>query len=367
MRKYLFTILFLFPSLSWGVTYYAARDGNDAWPGTSTTSPVLTLHKLMDLIDVGGVSSHAYVKAGTYWEQDGANSSVAHQTQPGNTSNTINIEGYNNSPGDGTFACVTVDASSSTLTNCVSGDVGYISWKNFRFTGASAAGFNGTTADGRSFSGCRFDNNGTVGVYSDRYGSFDQCQADNNGGVGFSTSWHTNFNGCVAFSNSGKGILATTAASVVNCISYENATAQIDVADWSTVANNTVDGGGSTVGIQTGYLSAVYNNIITSCTTGILNDGAANTDASLFVDYNLYDDCTTDQSNVTDRGNNVSGDPLFTDEAGNDYRLGVGSPALEVGMDGGILGAGTESFIDIGAHQYDVPAGGGTVVVILED
>ncbi|MCB8942329.1 MAG: hypothetical protein H6658_01005 [Ardenticatenaceae bacterium] len=89
-------------------------------------------------------------------------------------------------------------------------------------------------------------------------------------------------------------------------------------------------GGGSAVYVAVGTV-ALINNIVTSHTTGIEN--VAGTVSS---DFNLFFGNNNNTVGTVASSNSVVGDPDFVNAANHDFRLVIGSPALDSGTNAGV-------------------------------
>ena len=112
--------------------------------GLSEENPFKSIGKFLD---THGVDAIGWLKnTGTnYTEEHGLSSAIGEVKTPGTTDGDVALIGYNLTIGDGTFACVTLDAGEEALTNCITfnasvGDWPYWHLKNIRCTGASSHG-----------------------------------------------------------------------------------------------------------------------------------------------------------------------------------------------------------------------------------
>ncbi|CAG0934923.1 putative outer membrane protein PmpB [Thermoflexales bacterium] len=127
-------------------------------------------------------------------------------------------------------------------------------------------------------------------------------------------------------------------------------TGHIDVL-YTTIANAASDPNPA-ISVLSGTLN-LTNTIIASHTIAISNAGG-----TVYEDYNLFFNNITSTISVTSGGHSLVGDPKFIDPVNGDYRLQVGSAAIDRGVDAGIhtdldgnprpVGAG----FDIGAYEY---------------
>ena len=194
-------------------TYYVdVAVGNDVNAGTSegAGNAWASIGKALDTVVAGNT---VYVKAsGDYTAQHGASGAIGEFKTGAAVADFILFEGYTTTPGDGTFACVTLDAGPNTLANCLKYPATdmylYYAFRFFRFTGASGDGVDALGATyGRSigFYSCRFDNNGGSGLGGSYYYTLNLCQFDNNSSYG-AIGTYIIVSNCVAFSNGDAGI-----------------------------------------------------------------------------------------------------------------------------------------------------------------
>jgi hypothetical protein len=127
----------------------------------------------------------------------------------------------------------------------------------------------------------------------------------------------------------------------------------------TTLIHNTWVGdlaGGEAMWAGTYVTATLVNNIIASHTTGIVNSAPAS--STVTADHTLFDGNSTDYGSGVISTNEVRGDPDFVAPAADDYHIGDGSAAIDVGVDAGVtmdidgdprpMGAG----YDIGADEY---------------
>jgi len=130
----------------------------------------------------------------------------------------------------------------------------------------------------------------------------------------------------------------------------------------NTIAENTGDG----IYLLGASPDSIVNNIFALNSNYGIEEGSASSDPGR-VQYNLFyanstalyrDEASTDyvsattlNSGVAECKNNLAGDPQFVDRANRDYRLRLGSPAIDAGNPGSALDPdGTRA--DIGAFYY---------------
>ncbi|MDH4156031.1 MAG: right-handed parallel beta-helix repeat-containing protein [candidate division Zixibacteria bacterium] len=93
-----------------------------------------------------------------------------------------------------------------------------------------------------------------------------------------------------------------------------------------TILNNTFDS--CPVAVLLGFTSGLFkNNVVTNCTEyGIVTDGYGGE-----LDYNNVWNNSTDYSGQAPGPHDISKDPLYTGPDIGEYRLGIGSPCIDVG------------------------------------
>ena len=94
-----------------------------------------------------------------------------------------------------------------------------------------------------------------------------------------------------------------------------------------------------------GATAEIRNNIFNDC--GVYTESDTPT---VTIDHNCWYNCTSSESGTGD----VTSEPLFADEAGDDYRLSSSSPCLLAGVDVGLAYSGSAP--DMGAYDAAVPS-----------
>jgi len=111
-------------------TYYVdVAVGNDSNLGTSegAGNAWASIGKACQTATADG--DVVWIKAsGEYVAEDGSTDSIG---QVITATNYIIFEGYTTTPGDGTFACVTLNAGTNALANCLSTS---LSWQPMNYT-----------------------------------------------------------------------------------------------------------------------------------------------------------------------------------------------------------------------------------------
>lgn len=318
------------------IYYIDAAVGNDANAGTAEgAGNAFATLGAAEAVIVGG--DHVYVKAsGTYTENLVLTNSFA------TSADTVIFEGYTTTPGDGGVA--TMDPASGVAISSNFLTRNFRIWKNLRLTGATY-GYQDDSGDYAMFINCEFDNCSTDGVLCDNYATFINCSFHDNAQNGVQCDQFASFINCVSYGNGGSNYL-TWGGIYINCLSFgmPSAASQACIGQNSNsspyvVYGCTLDAEGDTLvdGVHAngGATAAIINNIIIDAAVGIDLTGSTAMRNCIFHDYNLFNGCATDVDADFDNteGNNITGsDPLFTDEAGDDYTLTSGSPAENAGM-----------------------------------
>lgn len=343
--RYLLILLLLLASPVWSAGPYFVSDatGNDGDDGLSEGNAFLTIGQALDVIAAGETIN---VKAdGVYDTEHGALDAVGECQTPGTAGSVITVEGYTTTPGDGTFACVTLDAdpigdqyASVIDTDGVNGS--FYVWRYFRMTGASSDGFDSDFgADNVNLEGCRFDTNLGWGVQGDDQYIIASCQSDGNTNGGFDLDVRASILNSRSFGNSGPGVTMQN-GTAYNSLFYDNG-ANINIDFQATaftihaVYGCTIDGENlASIGIDfqpsANAGAIVCNTIIYDCSTGIQMQ---TTNVSPYSNFNLLNSNT---ANFSDRWvalgvNSVTAAPDFINEASDNYNLNVGSPAIDAG------------------------------------
>lgn len=153
---------------------------------------------------------------------------------------------------------------------------------------------------------------------------------------------------------------------VTNSLIYESG-AGVQVGGWDTIIvdSTIVDCSGSGI-VSNNIAGAVLN--IENCIIAFngrygIDQDATWTNTDVFENGNFfYSNTSGDLRTGSISATSSNADPLFVDRSGDDYSLGIGSPAL--GLTRGY--AGFLSYPDAGAQQLQ-PSGGSTVLIIVED
>lgn len=342
-------------------TYYVdVAVGADGNAGTSegAGNAWASIGKAMNTVAAG---DFVYVKAsGEYAAEDAATDAVGQIDTAGTTTSWIVFEGYTTTPGDVTYAAVTLNAGTNALANCINTSLASVNafnaFRGFRFTGGSADGVSLPNPEYFLFSLCRFDNNGGDGLEGDNNYTFERCQFDNNTGDGVSIDYYAQIFYCVSHTNGNYGFKFSGSSVAVGCLGYNNGAN----AFWSgslqgAWINCTADGENVQGGFELNlHGHVVANCIVYDCDVGIHGVSAGGESVATSLN-NLFHSNGADRTNWPADASDVTGDPLFVDEASDDYRLLNDSPALVAGLDVGETVAGL-SYMDIGAHQRNPDA-----------
>lgn len=324
-------------------TYYVDTAlGADINAGTSEGSgnAWATIDKAMNTVAAG---DKVWVKAsGTYSED-------ALLDTPGDTTTgPIVFEGYTSTTGDN--GQVTMSATTSCLAagTISAGNYFYV-FKNFKFTGGSSHAVNVLAGDNCTWVNCEFSGAGADGINADDYHKFYKCVFSGNTSEGANVDVQPVFI-CCRFTNNG-GTTSQVNALAGTFLFCEFFGASVGGINFDgnvgpfIIINCTFDGEAtaSQNGIYFNHGTEVQgfvaiNNILYdwngSAVLADLNFGDLN-----LIGYNLINSNTTDYgTNISNTlGNDVTSAPTFTNEAGDVYTLGSGSPAVHVGTDGNDL------------------------------
>ena len=299
--------------------------------GSPVGSPVpngawRTIQHAMDQVVAG---DRVYVKdTGVYAEP-----AITAKTV-GTSPNPIIFEGYTTTPGD--LGKVTI-----TSTGGRGMSFGALSWyyimKNFLFDNHSIFGVDAGNADNMMWFNCAFNNSSSNGIITDNSVMFVHCEARNNGGVGIDADFTTTFIGCIASGNGGDGLFSAGGDLIYRCVSYNNTGDAMDLSS-GRVIQCTIDGDSvSTEGadIASSITALSMENIIKDCASIGVRLSASLQPSASFVGYNLMEGNPTNYSGGSGEFvgfSDVSGDPSFVDEAGDDYRVTEDSPAVGAGI-----------------------------------
>ena len=318
-------------------TYYVdGAVGSDANLGTSegAGNAWLTIDHAMNTVVAGDL---VYVKASaTYVEQFTIDT-------VGTSASPIMFEGYTTTPGDG--GMVTVDGSGSTNVGLRAAvTAAYYIFMNFTVSSSTSIGFGNAAVDNIIYYNCIADSNATVGFQHDNYVLYIKCQSINNSGLGIDADLGVTIIGCIVHGNGSTSQINTLSAPLIVLSSQVTGLGSGDNAIKTTaqpiIVGSTIDGenAATTIGIDCAVASTAWFPIIINNILYDLNIGVDLPSASGFfaIGYNLINSNNTDYNNCSNTlGNDVTGAPAFTDEAGDDYTLGSGSPAIAAGLDAG--------------------------------
>jgi hypothetical protein len=271
----------------------------------------------------------------------------------------IRVFGYKDSPGDaeghwGDDAYRAVIDADHTLANAInvdpelSGPMFLIyEFANIRFINATGMGVALENWNSAAFYNCGAENNGEHGFDLGQYSQLIGCQASGNGGYGINMKSASHVHVCLVHDNGNHQINGGGRVGFTVVYGIPNGKRGINLAGLTipdAVQNCVIDGtleSGSNTGIFfAGYCSALINSIIYRCTVGVALDYILK---RALACNNLYNGNVTDRQDwPADRTGAVSGDPMFEDAGGHDYRLRLDSPAA---------GAGWPAYLDVGAFQ----------------
>jgi hypothetical protein len=320
-------------------TYYVdTAVGNDGNAGTSegAGNAWATIDKAMNTVAAG---DQVWVKAsGNYNE-------LATIDTAGGSATPIVFEGYTTTTGDN--GRVTIDGQStraSCINEAIAGNIYYI-FSNFVFTGATGDGVDfGTSEDSAAFYNCQFTNNGGHGIQGDNNWLFVNCEFSSNTSKGCDMDNNARFVGCEFFGNGS----APAAASGLffHCLIHGTASGQSALNLSQYLIQCTVDGNGTSVDIvlNASLGGMNYGNILLDSTADAFGNTTIPNFYNNFIGYNLFYNITGSNYQTTGAANPKIGygdpsnaDPNFTDRAGDDYTLASGSPAIDAGIQPGLL------------------------------
>jgi|GEM_PF-1292790 len=234
--------------------------------------------------------------------------------------------------------------------------------------GSSGAGFGiyGNPTGAKPFiSGCTFTNNsasgaGGNGIYFQSAGGLiEDCVFENNGlGAGFDStiaffSSSATLNRCIINNNNAGRIIRVTGSgspTISNSLITNNSGRFIEGEDTSTlrIENNTIANNGTGIRSLESNTMLVYNNIFWGNTSNI----DANFNGT--VDFNIMEGGYALGTSIS------TADPMFVNEAGDNYRLQSGSPGINTGnnayastprdLDGNIRVENGQ--VDMGAYEF---------------
>ena len=326
---------------------------------TSSDGPFLTINTAID----GGGS---LVAGETVWIRGGTDYvTTAFIDTAGTGANPIALEGYTTTLGDDGKA--TIDGTDNTLANGINSTIGgdvFYCIKNILVRDMTSEGFSMGAADFVIYKRCEATLCAGWGFRGDNGMMYEECTAHGNtSDGGFSSDLDACIVGCQSFDNTGIGFEFDTGAAAF-CVAYGNTTLGFVTAQsgWGFYFNCTVDGenAGGTTGLSftSGTINqqVVVNCIGYDCNTGF--SAGRNTKEFKITLHNLISSNNTDYNNFETFTGEVAAAPGFTDEASADYTLTSGSAAKAAGVDAGTV-VNDVSYVDIGAHQRQEPAGGG--------
>jgi hypothetical protein len=307
--------------------------GDDANAGTSegAGNAWATIDKAMNTVAAG---DKVWVKASGNYNETATMDTI------GTFTNNIVFEGYTTTPGDN--GKVTIDGQStrtSTISSLLAG--AYYIFKNFIFTGATSHSVSMTNTDNVLFFNCEFTSNGGRGVVGDNTLTFVCCEFTNNTGEGIYVDSSAVAVGCIFSGNASSQVRMLGCIAFYKNVVYNTASSGLgaDLNSANFVGMNTLDGeGGTNIGIKNetapSSQSILVDNIIYDWGTGV-DAPATPTWALSFWGFNLLNsnsiadyDSTGEMYGIQD----VTSAPGFNNEAGDDYRLGQNSSALNAGL-----------------------------------
>lgn len=324
---------------------------------TSSDGALLTADASMNAVAAGDT---------VYLRSDKTYSERATIDTVGTSTNSIRVVGYTTTlDDDGKVTIDAADTRISALTDSLGAVGAYYTFENIKFTNATGNCVS-LSVDTIHWRNCEFTGAAIDGISSSGGGIIcESCIFFDNASKGCDASSNCMFFGCTFEDCTDDGIEITQGI-VVNCIFINIGAVAIQFAgsagELAAVYGCTIDGVGknTTTGIEFPSVWGPYvaiNNIIYDCGTGI--SGHDNGNHRFIGRNNLLNSNTTDYSNVNYRTEpgEVTSAPGFNDEAGEDYTLGGGSPAIKTGFDV-YETEGTTQSMDIGALQKGGGEGG---------
>lgn len=250
-------------------------------------------------------------------------------------------EGFNTTPGDSPSEAdqPTIDSGSNNMI--------FDEGNHFRFLKFTTTSANGWRVDrGGCFYRCKGENtsgssNRPAFRGNDQGVTFISCEGISTNGPAFQGNGNgTRFLECYA-RDSSIGFDLAKLGSIAESTVADNCTTGYLVQDPYVTLKQFV-AYGCTTGVEVGAETQFHatNGIVSNNTTGVAADSV---DDDSYVDFLVLHSNTTDLDNITDHGNNQTGDPNFTDPANEDFTIDASSSAVGSGASiegaSGIVGA----------------------------
>lgn len=339
-----------------GSTFYVATTGSDTNPGTSG-QPFATIGRA-DSVAVPGTT--VYVLPGTY-------TGDIHTTHSGNASGRIQFISQTR------WGAKIVPGTTATMWDSRGQ---YVDIVGFEFDGTGST----TTREGLyvagSYSSARSNHVHHVATAT-------PCTSTGGDAIGTDSFYNGYFIDVIGnvvhdigypACNFIQGIYISTSGKVLNNIAYNIGYVAIHLwhdANAVDIVNNTVHNAthGILVGSGDYYHTTgpvdfcnVANNIISTVTTGIDEEGSTGTHNT--YNNNLVYNATTPWALLTStHSGDVTGDPRFVNAAGGDFHLAQGSPAIDSGLSATYVpttdldgkGRPQGSGVDLGAFETSPP------------
>ncbi len=289
-------------------------------------------------------------------------------TVVGATTNPSIFEGYTTTLGDD--GKITIDGGSSRasgITDSITSNA-YVVIKNFIIQNHTSHGVD-FALDMVRFLRCDFLNNGGSGALCDNDMTFEDCHFAGNSGGGVDCDVTLAMHGCLVETNTGNGVEALTGVVLMSDF-FSNSGDAISMGGANVspriAVNNTIDGDSKDtnkgINFSTSFTTIGFciNNLVYDCVTGLEWTGAEMVGSS----NNLVNSNTSDYGGTAATWDDeVTGAPVFTDEAGGDRTLDTGSPAIGAGRDAATQ-LGVTDNMDIGAFQTAGAGGGGSGMLV---
>ena len=321
-------------------TYYVdGAVGNDGNAGTSegAGNAWATIDHAMNTVVA---DDKVFVKASATYAENATIDTA------GGFGTPIVFEGYTSTPGDHGLVTHNAGASSACITSAATSGVHYI-FLNFDWNGSTgtASCVDAANADNMTFVNCKAHNSSVYGFNVDQTCMFMNCEVYSNTFYGISCDVNSKAIGCIAHSNGWEQFNCAGDWKILyKCVAYNPGSGRDliraqgnDITEGVIACTLDGDNDGSCVGIEaTNESDALFiDNIVYDCATGMDLGSTFYETAGGIVCHNLVNSNTTDYSVASEEligHKDVTGAPAFTDEAGDDYTLGDGSPAIDAGI-----------------------------------
>lgn len=296
-----------------------------------------------------------YVKSGSITQSEAVSLSSSNATY----ANPIVVEGYDTSRGDNPTG------SNRPAVNSAANELNFeYYWviKNLEVTGTASNLFNVAVNDYAVIFNCKVENTSGSGGRSAVTGRswwVKSCELISTNGNAFNGNVATQYLIDCYIHDSSTGVDGSSGIThLINCIVD---TCPSGASTARGVVKNSVFYNCSTHGLKVDNGSGSQATFISECIFDSCGNGLELVASSDFVisDYNLYNNNTTDVTNITKGSNSVTADPNFTDAANGDFTCSSGGGGISAGQDMTEVGLTGDYKINIGVDQDDNAAGGG--------